>query len=142
MPVQLKTIMSKNLTTVDIHTPVSRIAEIFTNSTFHHIPVIDKQSRLKGIVSKTDFERIKSGMSLFRNPKIEAYNESLYRTLLTSDIMTKDVREMRPEDSIELAYEVFKQNKFRALPIVDKGVLVGIVTPLDLLDYFFKNEIV
>ena len=142
MKVQLKDIMSKDLTTVGIHTPVSEIAAIFSNSTFHHIPVVDKQERLKGIVSKTDFERIKSGMSLFRNPKMESYNKSLFRTLLTSDIMTADVKELQPDDSIELAYREFKNNVFRALPIVDKGKLVGIVTPLDLLDFFFQSEIV
>lgn len=142
MKVQLKDIMSKNLTTVDTHTPVSEIAAIFSTSTFHHIPVVDKQERLKGIVSKTDFERIKSGISLFRNPKIESYNKSLFRTLLTSDIMTSDVKELQPDDSIELAYREFKNNVFRALPIVDKGKLVGIVTPLDLLDFFFQSEIV
>ena len=142
MKVQLKDIMSKDLTTVGIHTPVSEIAAIFSNSTFHHIPVVDKQERLKGIVSKTDFERIKSGMSLFRNPKLESYNKSLFRTLLTSDIMTADVKELQPDDSIELAYREFKNNVFRALPIVDKGKLVGIVTPLDLLDFFFQSEIV
>ena len=142
MKVQLKDIMSKNLTTVGVHTPVSEIANIFSNSTFHHIPVVDDQERLKGIVSKTDFERIKSGISLFRNPKVEAYNKSLFRTLLTSDIMTSDVKELQPDDSIELAYKEFKNNLFRALPIVDKGKLVGIVTPLDLLDFFFQSEIV
>ena len=142
MKVQLKDIMSKDLTTVGIHTPVSEIATIFSNSTFHHIPVVDKQERLKGIVSKTDFERIKSGISLFRNPKMESYNKSLFRTLLTSDIMTADVKELQPDDSIELAYREFKNNVFRALPIVDKGKLVGIVTPLDLLDFFFQSEIV
>ena len=142
MKVQLKDVMSKNLTTVGVHTPVSLVATIFANSTFHHIPVVDDHQRLKGIISKTDFERIKSGISLFRNPKLEAYNESLFRTLLTSDIMTMNVIEMRPEDSIELAYKVFSKNKIRALPIVDKGKLVGIVTPLDLLDFFFQTEIV
>ncbi|HFB99717.1 MAG TPA: CBS domain-containing protein, partial [Phaeodactylibacter sp.] len=75
---------------------------------------------------------------LFQNPKIETYNEILFQTLLVKDIMTKTVVSFRPTDSIQLAYMVFKENKFRAMPVLSGEKLVGIVTPLDILDYFFK----
>ena len=113
---------------------------MFKEHSFHHIPVEDSEGSLVGIVSRTDFERIKTGTTLFRNPKVEDYNEVLYQTLLVKDIMTKGVIHLRPMDSILVAYRIFKENKFRALPVIEKGKLIGIVTPLDVLNHFFKSN--
>ena len=113
---------------------------IFKEHSFHHIPIVNDDESLEGIISLTDFERIKNGTSLFRNPKIEKYNEALFSTLLAKDIMTKDVKELRPNDTIFQAYEIFKKNRFRALPVIARGKLVGIITPFDMLEYFFEKN--
>ena len=136
--VSLQEIMTTDLVTIRFDEIVTQVAQIFKKQSFHHIPVVDENNHLAGIISKIDFERIKNGATLFRNPKIEKYNEILFQTLLVKDMMTKTVVSFKPTDSIRLAYLVFKENKFRAIPILEKEKLVGIVTPLDLLDYFFR----
>ncbi|MFT5166167.1 MAG: CBS domain-containing protein [Saprospiraceae bacterium] len=134
----LKEIMTTDLVTIHIDKNLSYVAEIFKTKALHHIPVVDDEGSLTGIISLTDFERITVGASLFRNPEKEAYNEALLKSMLVSQIMTKDVVKLHPTDSIRAAYKIFKENKFRAIPIVGKGQLMGIVTPIDILDYFFK----
>ena len=134
----LKEIMTTDLVTIHVDKNLSYVAEIFKTKPFHHILVVDNEGSLKGIISQTDFERVTVGASLFRNPDKEAYNEALLKSMLVSQIMTKDVVKLRPSDSVRTAYKIFKENKFRSIPIVGKGKLVGIVTPLDILDYFFK----
>ena len=136
--VSLQEIMTTDLVTIRFDEIVTQVAQIFKKQSFHHIPVVDENNHLAGIISKIDFERIKNGATLFRNPKVEKYNEILFQTLLVKDMMTKTVVSFKPTDSIRLAYLVFKENKFRAIPILEKEKLVGIVTPLDLLDYFFR----
>ena len=136
----VKSIMTTGLITVKVHESISKVAEIFKTQSFHHIPIVNDDECLKGIISLTDFERIKNGTTLFRNPKIEAYNKALFETLLAEDVMTKDVIALRPTDTISQAYKIFKNNKFRAIPVIDKGKLAGIVSPLDILDYFFQEN--
>ena len=132
--------MTTDLITVRFDETVTKIATVFKEHSFHHIPIVNADDCIEGIISRTDFERIKSGMTHFRVHDIEKYNESLFQTLLTKDIMTKGVVHLNPNDSIQDAYKVFKKNKFRALPVISKGKLVGLVTPLDLLDFFFNQN--
>lgn len=42
--------------------------------------------------------------------------------------MSKDVRTLTPYDSVNTALELMKTNGFHRVPIVDRGVLVGLIT--------------
>ena len=136
--ITIQEIMTTDLITVRFDETVTKIAEVFKKHSFHHIPIVNADDCIEGIISRTDFERIKNGTTHFRIQNIEEYNETLFQTLLTRDIMTKGVVHLNPHDSIQDAYKIFKKNKFRALPVLSKGKLVGLVTPLDLLDFFFQ----
>ena len=135
----LKDIMTTNLITLNTNECVSEVARIFKAKSFHHIPIINNEAHLAGIISISDFERIKTGATLFRNPKVEEYNQSIFESMLVKDIMTKALTTLRPKDTIKKAYEIFKNNKFRAIPITEESKLVGILTPFDILDYFFNK---
>ncbi|MFK7775274.1 MAG: CBS domain-containing protein [Saprospiraceae bacterium] len=138
--ITIQEVMTTDLITVRFDETVTKIATVFKENSFHHIPIVNADDCIEGIISRTDFERIKNGMTHFRVQDIEKYNETLFQTLLTKDIMTKGVVHLNPHDAIQDAYKVFKKNKFRALPVISKGKLVGLVTPLDLLDFFFNQK--
>ena len=119
---------------------LDKAASLFEQHKIHHLPVMEEDGRLTGMVSKTDFERLKHGATLFRIPDREAYNQTVFQLTRVADIMTKDIIALSPYDTIYRAYRIFKRNDFRAIPIVEKGQLIGIVTPLDLLDYFMEKK--
>ena len=75
--------------------------------------------------------------SIFQNPNKEAYDDAILSTMMSSDIMTSDVQVLQASDAITKAYLLFKENRFHAIPVIRDEGLVGIVTPLDLLDHFF-----
>ena len=77
---------------------------------------------------------------VFKNPNKEAYTQALFETIEAGEVMTETVVKLQSDDSIQEAYRLFKENKFHALPILLNQELVGIVTPLDLLDYFFQQN--
>ena len=91
MTVQLKTLSQEDC--------ADQLGNIFRQHKIHHLPVTDEENRLVGIVSQTDYERIRYGASLFRNPDAESYNQVLLRSLRVSDLMTKDVQSLRPTDT-------------------------------------------
>jgi CBS domain-containing protein len=134
----IQDIMTTNLHTVHRDDVVSDVAKLFKEHSFHHVLVVNNDGDLEGIISHTDVERIRVGASFFRNPKKEEFDATILRATRACDIMTKDIVTLQSIDSIRRAYEIFKLNKFHAIPIENKGNLIGIVTPIDLLDHFFK----
>jgi CBS domain-containing protein len=54
-------------------------------------------------------------------------------TLTLKEIMTKDPLTLKPETSIVDAARMMKRNHIRRFPIIEKGVLVGIVTETDVI---------
>ena len=133
----VKNVMTTILVTVRPDDQLSKVDEIFKTNSFHHLPCVDGEGQLHGIISRTDIDQSMTGASLFQNPKKEEYNAALFETMMVWDVMTRNVYILSPEDSIETAYKIFKDNRFRAMPVVDKDKLVGLVTPMDILDHFF-----
>ena len=136
----ISAVMTTDLVTVKNRASLAKVAKIFTENSFHHLPVVDKTGSLKGIISMTDLERVKIGATFFKNPNKEAYTQALFETIEAGEVMTEAVVKLQSDDSIQEAYRLFKENKFHALPILLNHELVGIVTPLDLLDYFFQQS--
>lgn len=64
--------------------------------------------------------------------KVVAKNRSPTE-IKVKDIMTKNPTTVKPDTSIVDAARMMKRNKFRRFPIIEKGVLVGIITETDIL---------
>jgi acetoin utilization protein AcuB len=47
--------------------------------------------------------------------------------------MTTRLGKVAPDDRINVALEIFIINRFHALPVVEDGDLVGIITPFDIM---------
>ena len=114
--------------------------ELFKKNTFHHLPVVDKEGSVIGIVSSTDLDRISFGQSLFKFNDKKAYDEALYRSLLVQDIMSTHIFQLPSSTTVKTAYQHFSRGQFRAIPVVDDGLLVGIVTPLDLVGGIYCSK--
>ena len=136
--VLIQDIMTTKLYTVNCEDIVSEVARIFKEQSFHHVLVVNDEGGLEGIISHTDMDRTKSGATLFKNPKKEEYDAAILRSKRACEIMSKNLVVLEANNTIRHAYKLFKKNTFRALPVVKENKLVGIITPLDILDHFFK----
>lgn len=140
--VSIKQIMTTEVLTVHPGDTMEQVHLVFRSSDIHHLPVVDEESRVVGIISKSDYYSISNAFPLFRPDLRAAANDRLFKSLLVEDVMTRQVAMLSPEDSISVAAGYFKENLFHAIPIVDKGgMLVGILTTFDLLNYFFNQEV-
>ena len=63
--------------------------------------------------------------------------QDMYKEMRAEDIMTANPLSIESADTIGLAADIFRANALHALPVVDDGELVGIVTTHDLLTYAF-----
>ncbi|MBK7337692.1 MAG: CBS domain-containing protein [Saprospirales bacterium] len=140
--VSIKQIMTTEVLTVHPGDTMEQVHLVFRSSDIHHLPVVDEEGRVVGIISKSDYYSISNAFPLFRPDLRAAANDRLFKSLLVEDVMTRQVATLTPEDSISIAAGYFKENLFHAIPIVDKGgMLVGILTTFDLLNYFFNQEV-
>ena len=135
--VLVKDIMSSTLHTVIEFEPLAIVQNLMKEHKIHHVPVM-AEGQIVGIISSAAVERSKNGSSLFVNHNIEEQNKTLLAVILAGSIMTKVVETISQNDTMYNAYLIFKGNSFRSLPVMDGDMLVGIVTPMDFLDHFFK----
>ena len=54
------------------------------------------------------------------------------KKVLVTDLMTHDVQTVQPNDQLAVAEDVMRLARFRHMPVVEDGELVGIVTSRDL----------
>ncbi len=86
-------------------------------------PVVDSDGRLMGIITETDLLRLVTE-GIQGQPPTEA---------TVAEYMTTNVVTVRPTVDIYYVAGVFLNNKFRRLPVVKDGKIVGAITRYDLL---------
>ncbi len=130
-------IMTSELITVAPEASLKYIKSIFESNDFHHLPVVGESGMLKGIISREDYYKV--GYVLSKRGLDQ--NLATYDQLKAKDIMTEYPVNVEPDDSIGLAADIFLANQFHALPVVEEGKLMGIVTSHDLLSYCFNSPV-
>ena len=119
-------IMSSPVTTIDQATSTDECLLVISRSGFSVLPVIDEQKHLVGIVSEGDLLR-----SRFRG--LTQKDQSVSVDELVADVMTKPVIAMTADAEINALASAMLRSGLRAVPIVDEGDVIGIVTRQDLI---------
>ena len=86
-------------------------------------PVVDSDGRLLGIITETDLLKLVTE-GIQGQPPTEA---------TVAEYMTHDVVTVPPTVDIYYVAGIFLNNKFRRLPVVKNGKIVGAITRYDLL---------
>lgn len=120
----IHTIMTKNPISLSPCNTIADVESLFKHHRIHHLPVVD-EGRLIGLVTTYD---------LWNHSNADP-NETF-----VTDVMNTQIVKISPEDKIGTAAELFLDNRFHALPVVNNDKLVGIVTTFDVLKYEFKKE--
>ena len=133
-------IMTTDLITVGRNDPIKKVEEIFEDRKIHHLPVTDKDGRLVGMVSRSDYLLFKRGFN--EHEQSDRYDLFRLKTNKVEAIMTTGIAKLEPDDRVNVALEIFRENLFHAIPIVEDGKLRGIVTTLDIIEHLAHDEAV
>jgi len=120
----------------DVHTlketdPIERALRLMKEKKIRHIPVVDGEKRVIGIVTDRD---IRSAVpSVFYSRE----HEEVFQMTVKS-IMKRDVITVHPLDFVEDAAVVLFENRIGCLPVVKENRLVGIITQTDVLEAFIQ----
>jgi acetoin utilization protein AcuB len=130
LPMRVRDRMTRPVATVHPEIPVTTAAGLMRRHLLRHLPVVDRRGRLVGIVTDRDLRQVVFRPAL--RDRLRNVGE-LLRTLTVSDIMTREVIIVKPGARIDEASRLMHEHKFGALPVVERGRLVGIITETDVL---------
>ena len=131
----ISTIMTKNVITINSEDSLLSVKKLFFEHGFHHLPVVD-DDEIVGMLSKSDYLFFQRGF----NNGTDRFDAFRLKTHKVKQIMTTKLATLQSTDRINVALEVFKENLFHSLPVVDDKRLVGIVTTYDIISHLAKDK--
>ena len=130
--VPISEIMTQELITISPVDDLVTAEELFKKHRIRHIPVVQGDEIL-GILSYTDLLRISFADAI--GPDEEEVETIVYNMFSIEQVMAKNVISVPLNATIKEVAKFLTKQEFHALPVVDQGKLVGIVTTTDLIQY-------
>ncbi|MFC1576082.1 HPP family protein [Candidatus Omnitrophota bacterium] len=151
---RVKDAMTRTMITISPGSGIREIYKIFCNKSVGGVPVVDKDNKLLGIVTKTElldvlipdyFGMVSDFLFIDDFGALEEKLESLptLELFIAEDLMHKDVITIDEEASLMKAPALMSKFNIRRLLVVDKDKrLSGIITRMDICHALFngKNE--
>ncbi|MGW8318842.1 MAG: CBS domain-containing protein [Candidatus Promineifilaceae bacterium] len=130
-------LMTVNPDTVTPETTLREVINLMKVECCRQLPVVDREGRLVGIITDRDV-RLAMNSPIVLHGRWQ--DEELLDTATASSCMTPDPITVTSSTPAYRAAEMLSAYKFGALPVVDKGQLVGIITVTDFLDRFAAEQ--
>jgi acetoin utilization protein AcuB len=129
--------MTRQVLTIRPETGMLEARSLMDENSIRHLPVVDADDRLVGIVSDRD---IRSAMpSLILEDFDSAEVRERLEGVTAADIMTRNPDTVTPAHTIQDALLLITEKKVGAFPVVDgEGKLTGILSVRDLVRAFIN----
>ena len=115
--------MSKDVISIGLKSSIQDAISLMREHSIRHLPVVEN-GMFVGLVTQSDLRGV--------------IIPSLYGEIDIKDVMVADPITVTPNASIEKAATLIYKNKIGALPVIDKRLLVGIITVTDILAAFIE----
>ena len=126
-------IMTFELITVTENISIGKISEMMVAASIEHMPVIDDNGKLIGILSDKDINRI---VSPFVGHGDATEKDKLTLEIKAKTVMLKDLHTCSDTDEIKHCAELMLQHSVHCIPVVDSERRIsGIVTSSDIILY-------
>ncbi len=142
---KVKDIMTKEVISVSPDTEIVQAAKILLEKRINGMPVVDEQKRLVGIICQSDliaqqkrfpipnlFTFLDGYITLTSVKQIE-HEIQKFAAITVKQAMTPKPVSVRPETTIEEVAALMVDKYYHTLPVVEDGILVGIVGKEDIL---------
>jgi CBS domain-containing protein len=123
---EISSIMEEDVIVLHEGDSIDDVIKMMLRGNVSGFPIVNDENKVIGIVSERDF------ISLVAN---------VITGKRVADFMSHDVVSVRPDTKIEDAARVMIINDFRRLPIVHEGVMIGVVTTSDIVNYLGSGEV-
>jgi len=128
--VRVRDLMTRSVKTLGQNDKLSAADAVMKTERIRHLPVIDENGRLAGIVSQRD---------LFLSALVRALgfgsatHDRMLNTLLVKEVMAENVVTTTPETLVTDAARVMVDRKIGCLPVIEGQALIGILSESDIV---------
>jgi CBS domain-containing protein len=140
---KIQNVMTTDVATVTPDTTFKEIVSLLDSRHISAVPVVDPAGKVLGVVSHADL----LARQITQDPD---ERRSLLTWLMPHDrtegdtageLMTAPVHTITADDTVIHAAKALRRHGIKRLPVVDEaGVLVGIVSRVDLLSVFLRDD--
>ncbi|MCE7859545.1 MAG: CBS domain-containing protein [Chloroflexi bacterium CFX2] len=144
-------IMIRDVISICVDTTVDEIAKVLNEHRIGGAPVVDKERRVIGIVCESDLFLREKGLpfSAVKIPTLfkrwvdpdrlaEIYEGARHHT--AADVMTTNVVCVDVDDTVGHAALLMVQRNIKRIPVLQDGILVGIITRTDIIRLLARDE--
>jgi acetoin utilization protein AcuB len=125
--------MTRSVVTIHSDALVSGAIELMRSRRIRHLPVVDRDGQLVGIVTDRDLRQVVSDPAV--QARLRQATDAL-RGLTVREVMTWGAVTVTPSTRIDDAARLMHERKVGSLPVVDGGRVVGMLTERDVLRTF------
>jgi CBS domain-containing membrane protein len=129
--------MTTPLFAVGPEAPLLVLQGLMAAERIRHVPVVDSEGELVGLVSERD---LMERAYLVSDDLPWPARLDLLAQMRASDVMTRDVETVDVDDDLAAAARMMLDNRYGCLPVSNHGVLTGIVTEADFVRFLAKGN--
>lgn len=133
--VPVSEIMTRKLITLNVKDNLNEAKTIFEENSLRHIPIVSDKT-IVGMLSYSDLLKVSYADVSEDDHNIETF---VYDWFTIQQVMTKNLFVVSPSTTVKEVAELLAKKEFHALPVVEDGELVGIVTTTDLISYLVSQ---
>ncbi|MCW5757699.1 MAG: CBS domain-containing protein [Phycisphaeraceae bacterium] len=134
---RIEDIMTREVITAGFDDDLKQVRDLFTKYRFRHLPVVDDEGRLAGIISDRD---MLANISPFAGTINERTVDANSLRRKAHQIMTRNPMTIEPREKAERAVLLMLHQRISSLPVVDgKSRVLGIVTMRDLMRWLLNR---
>ncbi|MBU44809.1 MAG: hypothetical protein CMN76_16420 [Spirochaetaceae bacterium] len=121
-------LMTRDPITVREDQKILEVVPLYKEKNIHHIPVVDKQGEVIGMLSAKDVENFVTVTRIIEEEGSD---------VLVQEIMTQPIFSFFEDVSVQQAALAMVDNRIHAIVVADKNTekMIGIITSTDLLKY-------
>ena len=135
MDAPVQEIMTKNVHFIEADDSLRTAVKLIKRHKIRHLPVV-KNKTVVGMISTTDLDRL-TFSTLFANER--DVDEAILEMFTITQVMAAKPVVVQADATIRKVAEIFSNQHFHSLPVVENGELVGIVTTTDIIKYMLAD---
>ena len=133
---QISQWMTKPVMTVKPLDSLRAARELMAERRINQLPVV-RNNKLVGILTDRDLrDAYPTSMQIYRGKGIDEFADSH----TVQEVMTFNVTSVTPDSSLEETVTLLRRHRIGALPVIEGGELVGIITRSDILDFLLGDR--
>ncbi len=118
--------------------PLATVRDVMSEKHIRHVPVVDDDGDIVGLVSERDLLRKAAGLE---GEVPLSVSDEVAAGIKVREVMNWHVETIEADDEAATAAAVMLENKYGCLPVLEQGVLAGILTEADFVRHVAEGTV-